>query len=152
MALTGPEARSRILDRGMGTRRIRIRGAGIIAAAALVLSACGSSTITRSSSAVTNTDDYGADIPVRVTASAVKPSTLHLFNGVQATFVNEDSAVRNLVVDTVRSDQAGCAALTIVLQPGERKTTEPLPRFAACYFRDAQRPADTALQGVVVTH
>jgi hypothetical protein len=125
---------------------------GIIAAAALVLGACGSSTITRSASAVTNTDDYGADIPVRVTAAAVKPSTLHLFNGVQATFVNEDAAVRNLVVDTVRSDQAGARRSRSSLQPGERKTTEPLPRFAACYFRDAQRPADTAFQGVVVTH
>ena len=152
MALTGPETRARILDRGMGTQRIRIRGAGIIAATALALGACSSSTITRSSSAVTNTDDYGADIPVRLTAAAVKPSTLHLFNGVQATFVNEDSAVRSLAVDAARSDQAGCAALTIVLQPGERKTTDVLPRFAACYFRDAQRPADTAFQGVVVTH
>jgi hypothetical protein len=123
-----------------------------MAAAALVLGACGSSTITRSTSAVTNTDDYGADIPVRLTASAVKPSTLHLFNGLQATFVNEDTAVRSLAVDTVRSDQAGCAAVTLSLQPGERRTTEPLPRFAACYFRDAQRPADTAFQGVVVTH
>ena len=136
----------------MGTRRIRIRGVGLVAAAALVLCSCGRTTITRSTSAVSNTDDYGADIPVRLTAAAVKPSTLHLFNGVQATFVNEDTAVRSLVVDTVRSDQAGCAALTFALQPGERKTTEPLPRFAACYFRDAQRPADTALQGVVVTH
>jgi hypothetical protein len=93
----------------MGTRRIRIRGVGLVAATALMLCACGSSTITRSASAVSNTDDYGADIPVRLTAAAVKPSTLHLFNGVQATFVNEDAAVRNLVVDTVRSDQAGCA-------------------------------------------
>ena len=136
----------------MGTRRIRIRGVAIIAAAALALGACGHSTVTRSASTPTNTDDYGADIPVRVTATAVKPSTLHLFNGVQATFVNEDAAVRSLVVDTVRSDQSGCAAVTLSLQPGERKTTEPLPRFAACYFRDAQRPADTAFQGVVVTH
>ena len=102
---------------------------------------------------MSNTDDYGADIPVRLTAAAVKPSTLHLFNGLQATFVNEDAAVRSLVVDTAsRSDQAGCAALTSVLQPGERRTTEILPRFAACYFRDAQRPADAAFQGVVVTH
>jgi hypothetical protein len=135
----------------MGTRRIRMRAVEIVAAA-LVLGACGSSTVTRSVSAVTNTDDYGADIPVRVTAAAVKPSTLHLFNGVQATFVNEDASARSLVVDASRSDQAGCAALTMALQPGERKTTEPLPRFAACYFRDAQRPADTAFQGVVVTH
>jgi hypothetical protein len=136
----------------MGARRIRIRGVGIIAAAALVLGACGSSTITRTASAVSNTDEYGADIPVRVTAAAVKPSTLHLFNGVQATFVNEDATVRSLVVDTARSDQLGCAAVTLSLQPGERKTTEPLPRFAACYLLDAQRPADTAFQGVVVTH
>ncbi|HET6897902.1 MAG TPA: hypothetical protein VFK70_06130 [Vicinamibacteria bacterium] len=135
----------------MARRRIRTRWAAI-AVAALVHSACGGTTITRSTSAVTSTDDYGADIPVRLTAAAVKPSTLHLFNGVQATFVNEDSAVRSLVVDTARSDQAGCAALTISLQPGERKTTDVLPRFAACYFRDAQRPADTAFQGVVVTH
>jgi hypothetical protein len=133
----------------MGTRRGR---AAFVIIATLVFSACGSSTITRSVSTPTNTDDYGADVPVRVTSAAVKPSTLHLFNGVVATFVNEDSAMRSLVVDAARSDQAGCAALTIVLQPGERRTTEPLPRFAACYFRDVQRPADTAFQGVVVTH
>jgi hypothetical protein len=136
----------------MGTRRVRIPWAGTIVAATLVLTACGGTTVTRTASAVTSTDDYGADIPVRLTAAAVKPSTLHLFNGLQATFVNEDSAVRNLVVDTARSDQAGCAALTMALQPGERKTTDVLPRFAACYFRDAQRPTETAFQGVVVTH
>lgn len=136
----------------MGTQRSRIRWAGVVTAAALALTACGSSTITRSASTPTSTDDFGADIPVRLTVAAVKPSTLHLFNGLQATFVNEDAAVRSLVVDTARSDQAGCAALTIVLQPGERRTTEILPRFAACYFRDAQRPADAAFQGVVVTH
>ena len=135
----------------MGRRRLRARWTGIVAAA-LVLIACGGTTVTRTASTVTSTDDYGADIPVRVTAAVVKPSILHLFNGLQATFVNEDSAVRNLVVDTARSDQAGCAALTMALQPGERKTTDVLPRFAACYFRDAQRPGDTAFQGVVVTH
>ena len=136
----------------MRTRRIRIGESAVVAAAALILSACGGSTLTRTVSTPTNTDDYGADIPVRITAAAVKPSTLHLFNGLQATFVNEDAAARSLVVDTARSDQAGCAALAIALQPGERKTTDTLPRFAACYFRDAQRPADTAFQGVVVTH
>ena len=77
----------------MGTTRIRIRRVVLVAAAALALGACGSSTITRSASAVSNTDDYGADIPVRLTAAAVKPSTLHLFNGVQATFVNEDAVL-----------------------------------------------------------
>ena len=95
----------------MGTRRIRIRR-GLVAAAALVLCACGSSTITRSTSAVSNTDDYGADIPVRLTAAAVSRPPCTLQRG--AGHVRErDSAVWNLVVDTVRSDQAGCAALTI---------------------------------------
>ena len=139
----------------MGTRRDRrVSRLRIVttAAALFALAACGSSTITRTASTPTNTDDFGADVPVRLTAAAVKPSTLHLFNGLQATFVNEDSTVRSLAVDATRSDQAGCAALTIVLQPGERRTTDVLPRFAACYFRDAQRPADLALQGVVVTH
>lgn len=125
----------------------------MVIAATLALAACGGTTITRTVSAPTNTsDDFGADVPVRVTAAAVKPSTLHLFNGLQATFVNEDTAARSIAVDAARSDQAGCAALTIVLQPGERRTTDVLPRFAACYFRDAQRPADAAFQGVVVTH
>jgi hypothetical protein len=125
----------------------------VVIAATLALAACGGTTITRTVSAPTNTsDDFGADVPVRVTAAAVKPSTLHLFNGLQATFVNEDTAARSIAVDAARSDQAGCAALTIVLQPGERRTTDVLPRFAACYFRDAQRPADAAFQGVVVTH
>jgi hypothetical protein len=136
----------------MVTRR-RICRTGLVIASMVALTACAGTTVTRSVSAPTNTsDEFGADVPVRVTAAAVKPSTLHLFNGLQATFVNEDSAVRSLVVDSARSDQAGCAALTIVLQPGERRTTDLLPRFAACYFRDAQRPADAAFQGVVVTH
>jgi hypothetical protein len=125
----------------------------VVIAATLALAACGGTTITRTVSAPTNTgDDFGADVPVRVTAAAVKPSTLHLFNGLQATFVNEDTAAWSIAVDAARSDQAGCAALTIVVQPGERRTTDVLPRFAACYFRDAQRPADAAFQGVVVTH
>jgi hypothetical protein len=136
----------------MGTDRRRIRRSGVVAAAMLALAACGSTTITRRDAAPTNTDDYGADIPVRLTAAAVKPSTLHLFNGLQATFVNEDTAAHRLGVDTARSDQPGCAALAIALEPGERRTTETLPRFAACYFRDAQRPGGVALQGVVVTH
>jgi hypothetical protein len=136
----------------MGPERRRIRRLAVVAAATLVLVACGSTTITRSVSAPTNTDDYGADIPVRLTAAAVKPSTLHLFNGLQATFLNEDTSVHRLAVDTTRSDQPGCAALAIVLEPGERRTTEILPRFAACYFGDAQRPGDVARQGVVVTH
>ena len=137
----------------MARHHRRIRRASLLAAAALVLSACGGTHITRTESAPTNSsDDIGADVPVRVTAAAVKPSTLHLFNGLQATFVNEDAAPRSIALDTVRSDQAGCAAVAMVLQPGERRTTEPLPRFAACYFEDAQRPADTAFQGVVVTH
>jgi hypothetical protein len=136
----------------MATPRHRIRWAGLTAAT-LVLIACGGTHITRTESAPTNSsDEIGADVPVRVTAAAVKPSTLHLFNGLQATFVNEDTAARSIAVDAVRSDQAGCAAVAMVLQPGERQTTAPLPRFAACYFRDAQRPADTAFQGVVVTH
>jgi hypothetical protein len=137
----------------MLTPRPRIRRAGLLAAATLVLGACGGTHITRTESAPTNSsDDIGADVPVRVTAAAVKPSTLHLFNGLQATFVNADTTARSIALDAVRSDQAGCAAVAMVLQPGERRTTEPLPRFAACYFMDAQRPADTAFQGVVVTH
>jgi len=136
----------------MATHR-RIRRAGLLTAVTLVLSACGGTHITRTESAPTNSsDDIGADVPVRVTAAAVKPSTLHLFNGLQVTFVNEDTSARSIAVDAARSDLAGCAAVTLVLQPGERRTTDPLPRFAACYFRDAQRPADTAFQGVVVTH
>ena len=133
--------------------RRRIRRAGLLAAATLALSACGGSHVTRTESPPTNSsDDIGADVPVRVTAAAVKPSTLHLFNGLQATFVNEDTAARSIAVDAARSDLAGCEAVAVVLQPGERRTTDPLPRFAACYFRDAQRPAETAFQGVVVTH
>jgi hypothetical protein len=137
----------------MVTPRPRIRRAGLLAAGTLALSACGGSHVTRTELPPTNSsDDIGADVPVRVTAAAVKPSTLHLFNGLQATFVNEDAAARSIAVDAARSDQAGCAAVAMVLQPGERRTTDPLPRFAACYFRDAQRPAEAAFQGVVVTH
>ncbi|HEU0106887.1 MAG TPA: hypothetical protein VFT38_11995 [Vicinamibacteria bacterium] len=137
----------------MSTHRRWIRRCGLLGAATIALTACGGSHVTRTESAPTNSsDDIGADVPVRVTAAAVKPSTLHLFNGLQVTFVNEDTAARTIAVDAVRSDLAGCAAVAVVLQPGERRTTEPLPRFAACYFRDAQRPAETAFQGVVVTH
>jgi hypothetical protein len=137
----------------MHAPRRRFRRAGLLAAVTLALAACGGSHVTRTELPPTNSsDDIGADVPVRVTAAAVKPSTLHLFNGLQATFVNEDTAARSIAVDEVRSDLAGCAAVAMVLQPGERRMTDPLPRFAACYFRDAQRPAETAFQGVVVTH
>jgi hypothetical protein len=136
----------------MITRRRRISRTGLVIASLLALTACGGTSITRSVSTPTgSSDDFGADVPVRLTAAGVKPSTLHLFNGLQATFVNEDTAVRSLSIDAARSDP-GCAALTIVLQPGERRTSDVLPRFAACYFRDAQRPAEPAFQGLVVTH
>jgi hypothetical protein len=136
----------------MGPRRRR-PALRLAIAATLALAACSGSNVTRSTGPITNTDDtIGADIPVRITASAVKPATLHLFNGLVATFVNEDAAARGVAVDAARSDQPGCAAVALVLQPGERKTTPALPRFAVCYFRDAQRPGDVAFQGVVVTH
>jgi hypothetical protein len=125
--------------------------AAATAVAALALGCAGSS-ITRTAGPVSGNDEVGADIPVRVTATAVKPSLLHLFNGLQATFVNEDTVTRTVAVDAARSDQAGCSAVSLVLAPGERRTTGTLPRFALCYFTDAQRPADPAFQGVVVTH
>jgi hypothetical protein len=125
--------------------------AGALALSALTL-ACSGSSITRTAGPATSTEDFGADIPVRVTPSAVKPSLLHLFNGLQATFVNEDAVARTIVVDAARSEQAGCSAVGLTLQPGERRTTPNLPHFALCYFADAQRPADPAFQGLVVTH
>jgi hypothetical protein len=137
---------------------MRARPIGRRAAAALavtlIASACGSSTITRSASAPTSSsDDFGADVPVRLVAHAVKPSLLHLFNGLQATFVNEDTVPRTIAFDAARSDLPACSTLAVgALQPGERRTTDLLPRFAACYFRDGDHPTDVALQGVVVTH
>src|SRR3954467_7767051 len=135
----------------MRTRRDRIAMAAAFVVGAPPL-ACSGSSVTRTAGPATSTDDFGADVPVRVTATAGKPSLLHLFEGLQATFVNEDNVARTLAVDPVRSDQAGCSAVGLVLQPGERRTTPTLPRFAVCYFVDAQRPADPAFQGVVVTH
>jgi hypothetical protein len=135
----------------MRARRDRVGMAGALALGALTL-ACSGSNVTRTAGAATSTDDFGADVPVRVTPSAVKPSLLHLFNGLQATFVNEDAVARTIVVDAARSDQAGCSAVGLVLQPGERRTTRALPHFALCYFADAQRPTDSAFQGLIVTH
>jgi hypothetical protein len=136
----------------MRARRGRIGMAGVVALGALA-AACSGSSVTRTAGPPTSTtDDIGADVPVRVTVSAVKPSLLHLFNGLQATFVNEDTVTRTLTVDASKSDQPGCGAVGVVLQPGERRTTAILPRFALCYFVDAQRPSDPAFQGLVVTH
>lgn len=137
--------------------RSRVAGMGrtvALALATLAAAACGGSTVTRRVSTPTSTtDDIGADVPVRITAAAVKPSLLHLYNGLEATFVNEDTVPRAVEVDAVRSDQPGCAAVGVgALQPGERKTTPLLPRFAGCYFRDGQRPSEPAFQGLVVTH
>jgi hypothetical protein len=135
---------------------MRARRGMSVTAGALVLGVlalgCAGSSITRTAGPATGNDDIGADVPVRVTPSAVKPSLLHLFNGLEATFVNEDTVARTIVVDAARSDQAGCSAVGLVLQPGERRTTPALPHFALCYFADAQRPTDTAFQGLVVTH
>ena len=110
---------------------------------------CGrATTITRTEGGVT-TD---ADVPVKIGAAAVKPALLHLFQGHVVTFVNEDRVPRTVGADAVKSDVAGCAAIGVgVLQPGEQRSA-PLPFFAACYFRDEQRPGDAAFQGVVVTH
>jgi hypothetical protein len=129
--------------------RIGIAVAALVGALSL---ACSGANVTRTAGPATSSDEFGSDVPVRVTATAVKPSLLHLFEGLQATFVNEDTVPRTLAVDAARSDQAGCSAVSLVLQPGERRTTPTLPRFAVCYFVDAQRPADTAFQGAVVTH
>ena len=131
--------------------QIPSRTAGVLVLATLTLTGCASSSVTRTETTLPS-DEFGADVPVRVTATAVKPSLLHLYNGIRATFVNEDAVPRRLGVDAARSDSAGCSALALVLQPGERRTTPDLPRFAVCYFRDEQRPGDTAFQGAVVTH
>ena len=118
--------------------------------AALALAAgCGSSTITRTQDGVS----FDFDVPVKISATGVKPGLLHLYKDRLATFVNEDGVPRTVGVDAARSDVAGCSAVAIgVLQSGERRTSAPLPEFSACYFRDEQRPTDTAFQGVVVTH
>ena len=105
--------------------------------------------------AITRTQDgvtTDADVPIHVGAAAVKPAVLHLFQGHVVTFVNDDRVPRTVGADAVKSDVAGCAAIGLgVLQPGEQRSV-PLPFFAACYYRDEQRPADAAFQGVVVTH
>jgi hypothetical protein len=135
----------------MRARRDGFGMAGLLALGALTL-ACSGSNVTRTAGPATSTDDYGADVPVRLTSSGVKPTLLHLFNGFQATFVNEDTVPRTIAVDAARSDQPGCSAVGLVLQAGERRTTPTLPHFALCYFVDTQRPAEPAFQGVVVTH
>ena len=136
--------------RGPSDARFLLAVVAVLAGAA----GCGHSTITRTvGPATSSTDDIGADVPVRLVANAVKPSLLHLFNGLTATFVNADSVSRTVAFDSVRSDLPGCSAVAVgLLQPGEQRTTSPLPHFAACYFRDGDRPTDEALQGVVVTH
>jgi hypothetical protein len=130
---------------------IRSRRAAVLGLLALLAAGCSQATITSSQTTIVD-DNIQADVPIHVTATTVKPTTLHLFNGYVVTFVNDDTAVRTIAVDAAHSDQAGCAAIGMTLQPGERRLTDPLPHFAACYFRDAARPTDTAFQGVVVTH
>ena len=110
----------------MITRRRRISRTGLVLASMFALTACGGTTSPQRVPADEYRRRLRADVPVRLTAAGVKPSTLHLFNGLQATLVNEDTAVRSVSIDAARSDQPGCAALTIVLQPGERRTTDLL--------------------------
>lgn len=137
----------------MRARPISWLATGLVVAATLAAGSCGSSTITRSVGPVAGNDAFGADVPVRLVANAVKPSLLHLFNGVQVTFVNADTVPRTVAFDPAKSDLPTCSTVAVgVLQPGEQRTSDPLPRFAACYFRDGDHPADAALQGVVVTH
>ena len=91
-------------------------------------------------------------MPVRISDAAVKPALLHLYQGHVVTFINDDRLPRTLGVDAVKSDVAACATVGIgTLQPGEQRSAT-LPFFAACYYRDEQRPADAAFQGVVITH
>ena len=127
--------------------------ARVIVFAAMIASACGSSSSRVISAPTGDGITFGADIPVRITREGMRPELLHLYTGIQVTFVNEDGAPRTVVADLPRSDQAGCAAIAIgPLQPGERRTTSDLPRFTTCYFRDADRGADAAFQGMVVVH
>ena len=135
--------------RSRGTM-VAVRPLAFAAAALGASLSCGGATvIARTQDGVT----VDADVPVKITATAVKPALLHLFNGYEATFVNQDSVPRTVGADVARSDQAGCVAVGVgLLQPGETRTSARLPGFAACYFRDEQRPADAAFQGVVVTH
>ena len=112
---------------------VRARG-GLLAVfiLAALVAGCGHATaITRTQDGVT-TD---ADVPIHVGAAAVKPAVLHLFQGHVVTFVNDDRVPRTVGADAVKSDVAGCAAIILSAQ-----------------FNDEQRPADTAFQGVVVTH
>lgn len=95
----------------MRARRDRVGMAGVVVIGALTWACSGSSVTRTPGPATSTTDDIGADVPVRVTSAAVKPSLLHLFNGLQATFVNEDTVPRTVAVDPVRSDQAGCSAV-----------------------------------------
>jgi hypothetical protein len=131
---------------------VRIRRVGMLALAALALVACGSS-ITTTPPVTGGSDDFGSDVPVHVTPTRLKPSLLHLFEGLEVTFVNDDSVARMVAVDPSRSTQPGCAAVGIgTLQPGERRTSAALPRFAGCYFLDPQRPSETSFIGLVITH
>src|SRR3954470_16118939 len=104
------------------------------AAVLVVLAGCGAK-ITSSQTTITD-DNIQADVPVHVSASAFKPTTLHLFEGLVVTFVNDDAVPRTIGFDPVHSDQTGCSVLDVTLQPGEGRATDPLPHFAACYFRD----------------
>ena len=121
-----------------------------LAALVLATGCSGSSTtITRTQDGVT----FDFDVPVKISATAVKPSILHLYKGRLATFVNEDKVLRTVGVDAARSELAGCSLVAVgALRPGEQRTTALLPEFGACYFRGEERPADPAFQGVVVTH
>jgi plastocyanin len=120
----------------------------VLAAAALAAACGGARAITRTQDGVT----VDADVPVRISDAAVKPALVHLYQGHVVTFINDDRVPRTLGVDAVKSDVAGCATVGIgTLQPGEQRSAS-LPFFAACYYRDEQRPAAAAFQGVVVTH
>lgn len=90
---------------------------------------------------------------VTLSAAGARPTILHIYSREQATFVNGDSRPHDIVLDRVRSPEAGCEGIGVGrLEPAESRKAAVLPNGIVCYYRDAANPQDVEFQGFVLMH
>lgn len=90
---------------------------------------------------------------VTITSAGASPRELHIFARDVATFVNRDDRAHDMRSDSRQNNDARCSAVGVgLLMPGETRKAELQPSGVVCFYRDEREPANTTLQGYVLTH
>jgi hypothetical protein len=116
---------------------------------ALVLAACGSSTITSSRPPLVLPP---GPYVIRLVPQGVEPQVLHVWQGRSFSVVNDDVRPRVVQADPHPAhDECGGLLNFGALRPGERREVDEAP-FGGCFFHDEDEPTRLALQGAVIIH